>query len=55
MPPLCNRCKSGFTFKMTCYTNLSLLEDDEGARFARAGFGFRACGFGAGFSANGKK
>lgn len=39
---------------MIGYTNLSLLEDDEGARFAGAGFGFRACGFGAGFSANGK-
>lgn len=40
---------------LICRTNLSLLEDDEGARFAGAGFGFRACGFGAGFSANGKK
>lgn len=35
--------------------DLSLSEDDEGARFAGAGFGFRARGFGAGFSADEKK
>lgn len=32
--------------------DLSLLEDDEGARFTGAGLGFRARGFGAGFSGN---
>lgn len=30
--------------------DLSLSEDDEGARFTGAGFVFRAWGFGAGFS-----
>ncbi len=35
--------------------DLSLSEDDEGARFAGAGLGFRARGFGAGFSVDGKK
>lgn len=35
--------------------DLSLSEDDEGARFAGAGLGFRARGFGAGFSVNGGK
>lgn len=34
--------------------DLSLSEDDEGARFAGAGLGFRARGFGAGFSVDGK-
>lgn len=34
--------------------DLSLSEDDEGARFAGAGLGFRARGFGAGFSVNQK-
>lgn len=36
--------------------DLSLSEDDEGARFgAGAGLGFRARGFGAGFSVNQEK
>lgn len=35
--------------------DLSLSDDDEGARFAWAGFGFRARGFGAAFSADGEK
>lgn len=35
--------------------DLSLSEDDEGARFAWAGFGFRARGFGAAFSEDGEK
>lgn len=30
--------------------HLSLSDEDDGARFAGAGFGFRARGFGAGFS-----
>lgn len=32
--------------------DLSLSEDDEGARFTGVGLGFRARGFGAGFSVN---
>lgn len=35
--------------------DLSLSEDDEGARFAGAGLGFRARDFGAGFSADENK
>lgn len=36
--------------KLCGQLHLSLSDEEEGARFAGAGFGFRARGFGAGFS-----
>lgn len=44
----CNSCTQLNSSEQ--HADLSLSEDDEGARFTGAGFGFRAWGFGAGFS-----
>lgn len=49
-----SQCAIHAEVKMTApeQPDLSLSEDDEGARFTGAGLGFRARGFGAGFSVN---